>query len=756
MFKINLIIILLLYTVCTVLPATGDQPEFYSVIGANTNNSELPIDENISFYSTGLLVPEHLRNSHYVVSSTQSAYPSKWDWRKHDGVTPVKDQGKCGSCYAFGAVGMVESGIKVYDGITYDLSEEQAKSCMWELGGCTGGTVQWVMNPFTCNGVILEKDYPYFPINGVCYPFEPIIRVTDWHMISTEAVPSRDVIKSYILQAPLVTAMTVSGWDTDYNGSYVLDNPDPDPDDPDKEGKSHAVILVGWNDSISDNNVSGHWIFKNSWGKSWGDNGYGYIEYDTAKIGTHMSILGGYEDYDPYTHTLNYDEAGWNDAVGANGFDCIRAMCKFDLGHKEVVGIEFWTTGVTSNVNFQLYNYWGGGIGFGELLYSSEDLCYHEPGYHSIKLDKPVMSTTGEIVVVGNFTNTDCIYFDDKVAPIAIDNKGSAEVLKTFVSIGGDPNHKWYDKWYDMSQLPMDNGDTYNADVALRLRVYEGNPEYKNITISTSDPTENVSVGDTVNFTAVCIDDNDKEIYCGKIEWISYNETVGILDSSTFTALEEGNTTVFAKGNKTSNIIPISVIPAEPVCDYIVLYTEDYVTDIHVGDEVQFIYTCLDQYVNKIECGNVTWNNDNESVGVMNGTTFTGLAKGLTNITVTGNCTHKYSNSVQMNVTDKLVVVTPEPTSVPTVKRRSGGSSIGSSGFVIITPTETQVPIVESNSDVKYTSEIINKPDINITTSNESNNTTIPLTITPTIGLPLFVISALIIGLFLIYKSNKK
>jgi len=736
-------IVITLLIILTLSATATAQPNFFTVIPNTTNPIEY--NETVDFYSTGLLIPEHLMGTQYVVSNRPKSYelPSKWDWRDHNGVTPVKDQGICGSCYAFGAVAMVESGIKVYDGITYDLSEEQAKSCMWEIGGCIGGTIQWVMNPFTQNGIILEKDYPYFPVNGMCYPYQPTLRVTDWHLISTEAIPSINLIKCYIMQAPVVTSLVVSGWDNKYNGSYVLT--------PDKEGKAHSVLLVGWNDSFSDKNVSGHWIFKNSWGTGWGDNGYGYIEYDTAEIGTHMSILGGYEEYDPYTHTLNYDDAGWNDAVGAYGFDRIRGLCIFNISTEEITDIEFWTTGATSDIKLTLYDGFDGQK-LGNQLYSIEDLSYVEPGYHSVKVDTKITSTTGKIVVVANITNVDCVYYTDKVAPIAIDLKGSAEIGKTFVSIG-DPNHKWYDKWYDMSKLPMDNGDIYNADVALRLRVSDGNPEYKNITISTTDPTKNVSVGDIVNFTAVCIDNNDDEIYCGKIEWISYNETVGTLDgsksSSTFTAHEDGNTTVFAKGNKTSNLISISVIPAEPVCDYIVLYTENYVTDVYVDDEVQFIYTCLDQYIDKIECGNFTWYNDNITVGVMNGTIFKGMDKGVTNITMMGNCTQSFSNSVQMNVTDKpIVVITPVPTAVPTVKSRSGGSS---SNWVIITPIATSVPTPEPTTTAEPTPVKTVVPKTNITI----NNTSIPQETTPVKGLVLYIICAFIIGLFLVHKSNK-
>ena len=294
--------------ICVAIPTISGEPDFFTSTEGTEDSNTAKVNEYDStlFYSTGLLVPEHLMNSHYAVElESDSSSPSSWDWRNHGGVTPAKDQKNCGSCYAFASVGMIESNIKIDSGKSYDLSEEQAKNCMWESTGCLGGTVQWTINPFTANGIISEKDYPYSPTNGFCQDIEPTLRLTEWNLLSTEKALSRDTLKKYILnKGPVVTSLIVNNWNKTYNGSYVLNT--------DKEGKDHAVVIVGWNDSTSDKNVSGHWIFKNSWGTSWGDNGYGYIEYDNSEVGTHVSVVGGYENYDPNVYTLNYDDAGWN------------------------------------------------------------------------------------------------------------------------------------------------------------------------------------------------------------------------------------------------------------------------------------------------------------------------------------------------------------------------------------------------------------------------------------------------------------
>lgn len=566
--KTLLTIILILNILSIGTAFAVDEPPFFT--SNQSRQTESISDNEYPFFSTGLMIPEHVQGTFYAVNSDQddivtSQLPSTWDWRLHDGVTPVTDQGNCGACYAFAAIGMVESYIKVHTGQTYDLSEEQVKNCMWEATGCLGGTVQWGMNPLITRGVILEKDMPYDPSSGSCTNTIPTLRVTDWKLLSTEKVLDKNTLKKYIYEnGPVATSLIVNNWAKEYNGSYVLS--------PKKDGAGHAVVIVGWNDSKSDENVSGHWIFKNSWSENWGDNGYGLIEYDTANIGTHVSVIGGFEDYDSKIHTLNYDDAGWNDGLGAIGFDCIRGMVIHDniSTEQKVKGIEFWTTGKTNDVDLYLYDgfeparnkkgYYTGD--FGNLLYSVENLKYNEPGYHSVKITDDVFSTTGRIVIVASVENEDCVYFDNKVAPIAIDKKGPSEFERTFVSVG-DPKSPWFDWWYDASTMRYMNGQTGKNDVALRLRITgEEIIPCEYILIDTEDYIRSIEIGETVNFITNIIDKYGMPVECNDITWHVSDVTIGSMTDSTFTGKSAGNVTIFATGpcaNVESNDIIISV-----------------------------------------------------------------------------------------------------------------------------------------------------------------------------------------------------
>ncbi len=589
-------IIVLLILIFTAGIATAE-PDFFSVGLNNTGVPDTLEDQEgqkNGFYSTGLIVPEHLQNSYYAVPVYDHGYtesgdlPSKWDWRSKSGVTPVKDQEKCGSCFAFGTVGMIESYIKIHNGQVYDLSEEQAKNCIWESTGCKGGCVQWVINPLTQNGIVLEQDYPYHPTNGLCNNIRPTLRVTEWNLLSTEKALDVNTLKRYIMnEGPVVTSLIVQGWNKSYNGSYVLSA--------DKEGKNHAVVIVGWNDSIADKNVSGHWIFKNSWGTEWGDNGYGYIEYDTAKIGTHVSIIDGYEDYDHSVHTINYDDAGWNDAFGAYGFDRIRGLVIHYVNtDTEILGIEFWTTGMTPDVDLYLYDDFDGKK-LGNLLYSHENLSYAEPGYHSIKITESIKTPTGKIVVVANIQNTDCVYFDDKVAPIAIDVKGPCETNKCYVSIG-DRDHKWYDQWYTTNKLKMADGSYHGGDIALRLRVSgEPVPLCEYIFLETDGFVRNVTVGKQLKLDVKCVDQYGDYVECPSLTWSSSNKSVATALDYILKAREVGTTTISVHGdcnNKNSNSINITVIPEK-------LYPENYLSEEEFKDRMADLQKQIDEMDNQ-------------------------------------------------------------------------------------------------------------------------------------------------------------
>jgi C1A family cysteine protease len=237
---------------------------------------------------TGLKVPAGWNKSEApsvpMVGATVQTLPSSYDWRTLNGVTPIKNQGSCGDCWAFGTVGPLESQILIKDGVTVDLSEQYLVSCNLDRWSCGGG---WWAHDYHLNmsgqdnngaGAVLEADKPYTATNSTCGgPYSHPYKLSSWaYVASQSAVPSVEAIKQAIYTyGPISAAVYVGPKFQAYTGGIFNSN---------ETGQvNHAIVLVGWNDDLGTDN--GYWILRNSWGTSWGEAGYMRIRYGKSQVG---------------------------------------------------------------------------------------------------------------------------------------------------------------------------------------------------------------------------------------------------------------------------------------------------------------------------------------------------------------------------------------------------------------------------------------------------------------------------------------
>lgn len=221
-----------------------------------TGDSVLPTINNLNL---SLIFPINFFN--FVI-------PQKKDWASEGKVTPVKNQGSCGSCWAFAATAAVEAAYKMKHNLNLDLAEQELVDCSKQLGsnGCEGGFSQGGLEYFKAFGVRSESLYPYTAKNGVCKPRTS----TGQKIKSYVAVAPRNML-SYInnlkLQ-PMTTSFYVVNSFFDYkNGVY---NADKECTNLESKGTNHAVLAVGY-DLTSPNPFI---KLKNSWGVNWGENGF--------------------------------------------------------------------------------------------------------------------------------------------------------------------------------------------------------------------------------------------------------------------------------------------------------------------------------------------------------------------------------------------------------------------------------------------------------------------------------------------------
>ncbi|MCP4633127.1 MAG: T9SS type A sorting domain-containing protein [candidate division Zixibacteria bacterium] len=237
-------------------------------------------------YSTGLVVPEEAKLRFQeldnqpppVLLNTEEV----WDWRYMNGVTPVKNQGSCGSCWDFAATGAFESAIMIEDSIVWDLSEQHVLDCNWGGSSCNGGWMNDAYAVFADYGAEEEICYPYRARDLNCGQDTCVVMM----MLDTwEDIPNNvDAIKNALLEGPVSSTFTAHDgfyWDC-YEDVYTNPN--------------HAVVIVGWDDDMCGG--QGAWITKNSWGNGWGDEGYFYMPFGSCGLG-HFTQRPIYVSYTP-------------------------------------------------------------------------------------------------------------------------------------------------------------------------------------------------------------------------------------------------------------------------------------------------------------------------------------------------------------------------------------------------------------------------------------------------------------------------
>jgi C1A family cysteine protease len=208
-------------------------------------------------------------------ASKSSALPAAFSWLDQGKLTVVKNQGQCGSCWAFAACGSFESVLKIKDGVTRDIAEQWLVNCT-SGSSCSGG---WCPdNMFKTYGAVYETDAKYTGKDGTCassYTYHE--KITGYKQIATN--PTVDQIKQAIqTYGPVWIAVCVGSNFNAYKTGVLTKT--------DAGSVNHAVVLCGWDDANS------CWILRNSWGTSWGENqGYMRIKYGTSQVGYNATYI---------------------------------------------------------------------------------------------------------------------------------------------------------------------------------------------------------------------------------------------------------------------------------------------------------------------------------------------------------------------------------------------------------------------------------------------------------------------------------
>lgn len=236
--------------------------------------------ETVGLLEGGLLAPTKSFRGGLVKPVNVSALPAEVDWVTAGAVTPVKNQGQCGSCWTFSTTGALEGAYFTKWGTLQSFSEQELVSCDTTDNQCNGGWMdsafEWVQKN---GGLAYEADYPYVSGDGVTIPAcnkdatyqDPKVIPTSWVDVPAKSVSS---LMAAVAQQPVSIAIQANqAAFQSYAGGVLTGRCGTRLD--------HGVLLVGYGTSADGVD---YWKIKNSWGAGWGMDGYILIERSTADL----------------------------------------------------------------------------------------------------------------------------------------------------------------------------------------------------------------------------------------------------------------------------------------------------------------------------------------------------------------------------------------------------------------------------------------------------------------------------------------
>ena len=452
-----------------------------------------PLPVNVGFHSI-----DDFSGSGMVKQSLVT-HPSSYDAMALGYVTPVKNQGTCGSCWIFGPTANLESSIAIREGCMPDFSEQEIGDCNIWSRFCNGGSDLFVINYLTKKGITDEFYNPYVATPQTCFVFPLLKSVDNWRIITGEDGESQiSKIKDAILNyGPVTSTIYASNYEFHRYSGGVYEYWGT-------EDTNHMIQIIGWDDSKPHSHGTGAWLIKNNWGNDWASDGpypgCAWVAYGSANLGDRTSSISGYSNAS--SQIYYHDEYGWmgygfgySSGNNSTTWGAVRFTPTRD---SQLESVDFWA--VDANMSYEIMVFDNissvSSYTFSNQLGTTQTGSTDEMGYYSIRLNTPILLTKGDDFIVQVRFNT-----TTSTGPVPID----------YILPGG---------WYYNDWKAVGSGESYISnngtlfsklringsltDIGIRARTngleYGDAPDPSYPTLSTSDgarhnPTDTECIG---------------------------------------------------------------------------------------------------------------------------------------------------------------------------------------------------------------------------------------------------------------------
>ena len=322
--------------------------------------------------------------------------PATYDLRTQGRLTAVRDQGACGSCWAFATYGSLESTLKPAE--TWDFSENNLKDKHGYDGThCAGGNAG-MSTAYLARyaGPVSEADDPYNPVSS----YSPSNLQARKHVQDVLYIPDRsgsldnDNIKNAVQVYGGVYSLVywTDGAYSSATKSFYYSG---------TSYANHAITIVGWDDNYDRSRFrtspsgNGAFIVRNSWGAYFGEQGYFYVSYYDSVIGKGNAVFTG-ESTQNFQRVYQYDTLGWLGSAGYGGDTAFFGNVFTAAAAEDISAASFYTASPNSEYQVSVYtNPTSGPVNpAGPLSVKTGTIAI--PGYHSVRLDTPVSVTSGQ------------------------------------------------------------------------------------------------------------------------------------------------------------------------------------------------------------------------------------------------------------------------------------------------------------------------------------------------------------------------
>jgi C1A family cysteine protease len=369
----------------------------------------------------------------------QTSYPASYDLRPSK-VSPVEDQGNCGSCWTFATFGSLESYL--WPGLKTIFSENNLKNLHdFDATCCGGGNAEMSTTYLARWGTTMtdrtgSKIYAG-PVTSAFDPYSlsctspttsPAMHVQNvYYLPLKQNALDNNAIKSALMTyGGVYTAFYYA--DTYYksaNAAYY---------DGSTTGGNHAVTIVGWDDNYAKTNFAtappdnGAWIVKNSWGASWGKSGYFYVSYYDKNMGYQENAVFTAEPTTNYTTNYQYDPFGMETSIGSGSSTAYGANVFTATSTGTLKAVSFWAPYQNTQYNATIYvnpanpKNPTSGTPISTISGTASNAGVAYAGYYTENLTTTVPLTKGEtFAVVVKFTT---LGYDN---PVPVQQRGSGD-----------------------------------------------------------------------------------------------------------------------------------------------------------------------------------------------------------------------------------------------------------------------------------------------------------------------------------------